>query len=90
MGRQRSGAPPPPPAVRPITRPPPPLPPLARLRAAGRACGRVLRTVLGAPDYERYVAHRRAHHAGEPLLDRAGFERERMAARYDRPGSRCC
>jgi uncharacterized short protein YbdD (DUF466 family) len=50
----------------------------------------VLRTVLGAPDYERYVAHRQAAHPGEPVLDRAGFERERMAARYDRPGSRCC
>jgi len=59
---------------------------------------RVLRTVLGAPDYDRYVAHCRARGTGSdgapvrdvPVLDRAAFERERLAARYDRPGSRCC
>ena len=56
---------------------------------------RVLRAVVGAPDYDAYVAHCRARgaagaQAGAPVLDRAAFERERLAARYDRPGSRCC
>ena len=61
--------------------------PAARRAAAAR---RVLRTVVGAPDYECYVAHCRAHHPDAPVLDRAAFERERLAARYNRPGSRCC
>lgn len=66
--------------------------PLPRLLDAApallRQARRVLRAVAGAPDYEGYVAHCRA--VGVPALDRAAFERERLAARYDRPGSRCC
>jgi uncharacterized short protein YbdD (DUF466 family) len=50
----------------------------------------VLHAVLGVPDYERYVAHLRAHHPEREPLDRAAFERERLAARYSRPGARCC
>jgi uncharacterized short protein YbdD (DUF466 family) len=73
--------------------PPPPAPlAAARVRAA-RACAaarRILRAVVGAPDYDRYVEHCRARGEGAPALDRAGFERERLAARYDRPGARCC
>lgn len=53
-----------------------------------RRARRVLRAVVGAPDYEGYLAHCRA--ASAPALDRAAFERERLAARYNRPGSRCC
>jgi uncharacterized short protein YbdD (DUF466 family) len=53
-----------------------------------RRARRVLRAVVGAPDYEGYVTHCRA--AGAPPLERGAFERERLAARYDRPGSRCC
>jgi uncharacterized short protein YbdD (DUF466 family) len=61
-------------------------------RAAGllAAVRRVARAVVGAPDYERYVAHCRAGGLDVPVMDRAAFERDRLAARYDRPGSRCC
>lgn len=52
--------------------------------------GRALRLVLGAPDYDRYVAHVRAAHPGCDLVSRAQFEHERLDARYTRPGSRCC
>ena len=52
--------------------------------------GRLLRAILGAPDYERYQAHVRAHHPGHTPLTRDEFARERLAARYDRPGARCC
>jgi uncharacterized short protein YbdD (DUF466 family) len=69
----------------------------ARARAAIDRAGpalaaarRVARAVAGAPDYERYVAHCRARHPGAPVLDRAAFERDRLAARYNRPGARCC
>ena len=62
----------------------------ARLRARLHDAARALRVVVGAPDYERYVAHMRAHHPAVPPLSRDAFLREREGARYDRPGSRCC
>jgi len=46
--------------------------------------------IIGVPDYERYVAHVREHHPDEPVLSRDAFMRERLAARYERPGARCC
>ncbi|AHG91476.1 protein of unknown function DUF466 [Gemmatirosa kalamazoonensis] len=51
---------------------------------------RLLRAIVGAPDYERYVAHVHAHHPGCTPMTRDEFARERLAARYDRPGARCC
>ena len=51
---------------------------------------RLLRAIVGAPDYERYVAHVRAHHPSCTPMSRDEFARERLAARYDRPGARCC
>ena len=50
----------------------------------------VVRTVIGVPDYERYVRHMRARHPDHPLLTPAEFASERLEARYRRPGSRCC
>ena len=49
-----------------------------------------LRSALGAPDYQTYVAHRRAHHPGEPVLGATEFFRQRQAAKYRRGSSRCC
>jgi uncharacterized short protein YbdD (DUF466 family) len=49
-----------------------------------------IRRILGVPDYERYVAHVRERHPDEPVLSRDAFMRERLAARYERPGARCC
>jgi uncharacterized short protein YbdD (DUF466 family) len=46
--------------------------------------------IIGAPDYDRYVAHMSEHHPAEPVLSRNDFMRERLAARYERPGARCC
>jgi len=50
----------------------------------------VVRTVIGVPDYDRYVRHMRARHPECALLTPAEFSRERLEARYRRPGSRCC
>lgn len=61
-----------------------------RLAAAARRVRAVLHAVIGVPDYDRYLALHRAAHPGCAPLDRAAFERERLAARYSRPGSRCC
>lgn len=49
-----------------------------------------VRRIIGAPDYAAYVAHVRAHHPGrEPMCER-DFVNERLSARYEKPGSRCC
>ena len=50
----------------------------------------VLRRVIGAPDYERYLAHVARCHPGAIPLSREEFARDALARRYDRPGSRCC
>jgi uncharacterized short protein YbdD (DUF466 family) len=63
---------------------------IAALRARLAHLARVVRIVMGVPDYERYVAHVRRHHPGEAPLSRDAFVRERLDARYARPGSRCC
>lgn len=51
---------------------------------------RVLRAILGVPDYERYLVHMRASRTGHPALTREEFVRDRADNRYNRPGSRCC
>ena len=51
---------------------------------------RVLRVVIGVPDYDRYLAHVRRRHPGRTPLTREAFLAERLEARYSRPGSRCC
>ena len=61
--------------------------------ASHRVLDRVLatlRAIVGAPDYDRYVAHVQARHPECTPLTRDEFARERLSARYDRPGSRCC
>jgi len=62
----------------------------AGARAAASAAARAVRTAIGAPDYERYVAHMRERHPDARPLTREEFLRERQEARYSRPGSRCC
>ena len=51
---------------------------------------RVIRTIIGAPDYERYVAHVRTCHPGQAVVSREEFAEQRMQARYNQPGNRCC
>jgi uncharacterized short protein YbdD (DUF466 family) len=59
----------------------------ARLLARALAA---LRTVIGVPDYARYLAHQRAKHPNATPLSREEFARERERARYEGTGSRCC
>lgn len=49
-----------------------------------------VRRIIGAPDYAAYVAHVRAHHPGREPMSERDFVSERLSARYERPGSRCC
>jgi len=51
------------------------------------------RLMVGIPDYDTYVAHRRARHPGEPVMSYQEFFRERQKARYGCEGGRirgCC
>jgi uncharacterized short protein YbdD (DUF466 family) len=59
------------------------------MRWAQRAAD-VVRRVIGVPDYDRYLAHMRQRHPECPPLSRERFLAERLQARYERPGSRCC
>jgi len=52
--------------------------------------GTLLRRIIGAPDYECYLAHLAARHPELTPLSREAFARDALARRYDRPGSRCC
>ncbi|MEO8194863.1 MAG: YbdD/YjiX family protein [Gemmatimonadales bacterium] len=61
-----------------------------RLEVALAGIARAMRAMLGAPDYERYVAHVRHSHADREPLSREQFMKERLESRYSRPGARCC
>jgi uncharacterized short protein YbdD (DUF466 family) len=50
----------------------------------------ILRRIIGAPDYDAYLRHVRAHHPGCAPLTRDEFVRQRMDSRYSTPGNRCC
>ena len=61
-------------------------------RLWGRAV-QTARLMVGIPDYDTYVAHRRAHHPGEPVMSYPEFFRERQKARYATEKGRlkgCC
>ena len=50
----------------------------------------VVRCVIGAPDYERYLTHVRLAHPGKTPLTREQFVNDAMARRYGKNASRCC
>lgn len=62
----------------------------SRLAGLARRAAGITRRMIGAPDYDLYLAHTRACHPDRVPMTREEFERERLASRYDRPGSRCC
>jgi uncharacterized short protein YbdD (DUF466 family) len=64
--------------------------PLDAIRDALRRAGRIMRRVIGAPDYDRYLSHVRECHPGTVPMTRAEFERSRLEQRYSQPGQRCC
>jgi uncharacterized short protein YbdD (DUF466 family) len=47
-----------------------------------RRLAETARLMVGVPDYDRYVAHRREHHPGEPVMSYEDFFRERQGNRY--------
>ena len=53
-----------------------------RLRFACEMVVKTARLMVGVPDYETYVAHRRVNHPGLPIMNYTEFFRERQDARY--------
>lgn len=43
---------------------------------------RTARLMVGVPDYETYVQHRRSSHPGEPIMTYEQFYIDRLNARY--------
>ena len=60
------------------------------LREALRQVRRTALLMVGVPDYDVYLAHRRAAHPGEPAMTRSEFHRDRLEKRYSPGASRCC
>ncbi len=56
---------------------------------AGRAVA-IIRRIVGVPDYDAYLAHMQRQYPDCAPMDPRTFERERLAAKYTQPGSRCC
>ena len=63
---------------------------LAEAREGLRRALRVLRQVVGAPDYERYLEHHGCCHAGTPPLGRREFYAEFVSVRFGSGPTRCC
>ncbi len=54
---------------------------------------RTARLMIGIPDYETYVAHRKVTHPDQPIMSYEEFFRERQDARYSFGSGgrfRCC
>ncbi len=56
---------------------------MASLRQLRALLVRTARLMVGVPDYEAYVAHRKSRHPDEPIMSYPEFFRERQKARYD-------
>ena len=63
---------------------------MSGLRAKLEEVAKVVRRIIGVPDYDTYVAHVRECHAGTVPMTREEFVKARMEDRYSRPGQRCC
>jgi uncharacterized short protein YbdD (DUF466 family) len=50
----------------------------------------VVRTIVGVPDYDRYLRHVRVAHPDVTPLSQDDFVSDQLQRRYNRPGSRCC
>ena len=55
---------------------------MPRLRNAYKWAARAARLMVGVPDYETYVEHRRSAHPGEPVMTYEEFYENRLQARY--------
>ena len=50
----------------------------------------VVRRIIGVPDYQIYLEHMQRCHPDRQPISKDVFDQQRMDARYNTPGSRCC
>jgi uncharacterized short protein YbdD (DUF466 family) len=55
---------------------------MSKLRIAFVWAQRTARMMIGIPDYETYVQHRKAFHPSEPIMSYEEFFMERQSVRY--------
>ena len=55
---------------------------MTRLKSMWGWAVQTARLMVGVPDYDNYVAHRKADHRAEPIMTYVEFFRERQNARY--------
>jgi len=55
---------------------------ITRAKFACEMVAQTARLMVGVPDYETYVAHRRTNHPDQPVMTYEAFFRERQEARY--------
>jgi len=66
---------------------------MSPLKTLADGLRRTARLMVGVPDYEVYVEHRKRSHPGEPIMSYEEFFRERQQSRYGgQTGkiNRCC
>lgn len=49
-----------------------------------------LSEVMGEHEYEKYVAHVKAHHPERPIPSEREYFKQRYAEKDANPGARCC
>jgi len=55
---------------------------MSKIRIAFLWMQRTARLMIGIPDYETYVEHRRVLHPGQPIMSYEEFFFERQSVRY--------
>ena len=66
---------------------------VARVRFVCEMVTKTARLMVGVPDYDVYVEHRRVNHPDQTIMTYEEFFRERQSARYDVSKGRfrgCC
>ncbi len=63
---------------------------MGRLTRISRQIRWYVGALMGDSHYQRYVAHRRRAHPGEPVISEAQYWRMRHREAEVRPGVRCC
>ena len=55
---------------------------MTKAKQVWRRAVETARLMVGVPDYDTYVAHRKERHPDEPIMTYEEFFRERQEARY--------
>jgi uncharacterized short protein YbdD (DUF466 family) len=66
---------------------------VTRVRFVCEVVAKTVRLMVGVPDYDTYVEHRRVNHPEQMIMTYEEFFRERQSARYDVSKGRfrgCC